>query len=115
MSRLKSFADKMFNGDITLMSNGPQGIQKFSAENDVFGTARDIARDNSGDVVIFKGTFPDGRERAQATVSVPKGQGPNAFRERLAKTFGVESGAISGNHFTRGNEGHHYLSLTIDM
>lgn len=115
MSTLKSFADKMFNGDITLLSNGPKGIQKFEADSDVFGTAREIARNNSGEVVVFKGTFPDGRERAQATLSVPAGQSPNDYRERLSKTFGVESGAITGNHFTRGHEGHNYLSLTIDM
>lgn len=114
MSTLKAIADTMFNGDITLFS-GPQNIQKFGTEKATFSAARNIAKQNPGNTVIFRGTFPDGRERAQATVSVPEGQSATSFREKLSRAFDVEASDITGNHFTRDNEGHHYLSLTIDM
>lgn len=114
MSKLKSLADSMFNGDIAVF-DGAQGVQTFKSESQTFSKARDIAREHSGDIVVFKGTFPDGRERAQATVSVPQGQSPNTFREKLSQVFGTESASVSGNHFMRGSEGHHYLSLTIDL
>ena len=92
--------------------------------NDVLSEARAIAHDNAGTPVVFAGTFPDGKDRVQATLAVPSGQNVSEHREKLAALFGASSNEVSSNHFTKietaangqtFSSGHNYLSLTVEL
>ena len=111
-------------GDIFTLNSDQELANAKIGSNDVFSEARGIAQDNKGTPVVFAGTFPDGIDRVQATLSVPTGQSVSEQRENLAALFGASSSDVSCNHFTkvetapdgqRLTSGHTYLSLTVEL
>lgn len=110
---MKHIAAGLKNGSIYVLKDGGADVSENT--DDVFGAGRQKARDYPGEIVVLKGIFPDGKERFQATISVPQGEGSQLYKEKLAEKFGTAVGNVTANHFTRDHEGHHYVSLTADM
>lgn len=110
---MKHLAAGLKNGSIYVLKDGGADVSENT--NDVFGAGRQKARDFAGEIVVLKGIFPDGKERFQATIAIPQGEGAQAYKEKLAEKFGTAVGNVTANHFMRGNEGHHYVSLTADI
>jgi hypothetical protein len=111
-------------GDIFTCNSDQELATARLGSNNVFSEARGIAHDNKGTPVVFAGKFPDGKDRVQATLSVPSGQSVSEHREKLAALFGASSSDVSCNHFTKTetgpngqtvSTGHNYLSLTVEL
>lgn len=86
-SRLHKIGSEIRLGDIFTLTNAQELSPAGQNTDNVFGAARKIADENNGTPVVFAGTFPDGKNRVQATVSIANGQNIKAQREKLAEFF----------------------------
>lgn len=123
-SHLHQIGSKIKLGDIFTL-NTAQDYESAKLDSDnVFSDARKIAHENKGTPVVFAGTFPDGKNRAQATISIAPGQNITEHKEKLAEIFKASIEDVVTNHYTKierdeggveHSSGHHYLSLTAEL
>jgi len=103
-SKLHQIGSEIRLGDIFTLNSAQELATARRASANVFGDARDIAYANKGTTVVFAGTFPDGKNRVQATLSVPPGQSVKEHREKLAAAFKTSVSDVLSNHFTKMDE-----------
>ena len=123
-SHLHQTGSKIKLGDIFTINSGQDYESAKQNSENVFSEARQIADQNKGTPVVFAGTFPDGKNRVQATISVAPDQNIQEHKTKLAEIFKTSVNDVASNHYTKiekdnnGTErttGHYYLSLSADL
>ena len=123
-SHLHQIGSKIRLGDIFTLNAALKYEPAKLDSGNVFRDARDIADNNKGTPVVFAGTFPDGKDRAQATLSLAPGQNVQEHKEKLATIFNAPVDDVVTNHYTKieqdengaeRSRGHYYLSLTAEL
>ena len=121
---LHQTGSKLTLGDIFIIEAGNTLALQSAAPEDPFAAARNVADANKGKPVLFSGTFPDGKNRVQATMAVPPGEKTSKAAKNFATIFQTSSENVTINYYTeiksKANEkeactGHTYLSLTASL